>query len=104
MDIDSFIKNNTICAIYFSSDGCSVCKSLKPKLFESLKDTFELLKIKEVDVSSNQDIAARFNVFAIPTLLVFCEGKEFIRKTRYMSVSEVICDIKRVYELVVSSE
>ncbi|MBD3823578.1 MAG: thioredoxin, partial [Epsilonproteobacteria bacterium] len=43
-----------------------------------------------------------FNVFAIPTILILLEGKEFFRKSRNMSVNEVIREIQRPYEIMMS--
>ncbi|RLD02179.1 MAG: thioredoxin, partial [Chloroflexi bacterium] len=42
------------------------------------------------------------DVFAIPTVLVFLDGKEFLRKSRHMSVDEVIREIKRPYDIMTS--
>lgn len=102
MNIDTILKQNPAVAIYFSAPNCSVCHALKPKLFARFEDEFDKLKIVEVDTSLDQEIAAKFSVFAIPTLLVFLEAKEYVRKSRHMSVDEVIGSIKRPYDMMFS--
>ncbi len=95
------IENKLACVLYFTAPTCNVCKALKPKLFEALNQNFEKLEIREIDISKEQETAARYNVFSIPTLIVFFEGKEFVRKSRYMSVDEVVAEIERVYNIVI---
>ena len=98
-NIDKIIKENMAVMIYFSAPSCNVCHALKPKLFEALDKNFEKFKIVSVDVSLSQDVSAHFGVFAIPTVLVFLDGKEFLRKSRHMSVDMVIKEIQRPYEI-----
>ena len=101
-NIDKIIKENMAVMIYFSAPSCNVCHALKPKLFEALDKNFEKFKIVSVDVSLSQDVSAHFGVFAIPTVLVFLDGKEFLRKSRHMSVDMVIKEIQRPYEIMLS--
>jgi len=88
--------------VYFSAPTCNVCHALKPKLLEALESNFDDFKVESVDISTEEDIAPHFGVFAIPTVLIFLDGKEFLRKSRHMSVPEVIKEIKRPYEIMTS--
>ncbi len=101
-NIDNIIKENMAVMVYFSSPMCGVCHSLKPKLFEAIESNFEKFEIVDVDISLSGDVAAHFSVFSMPTVLIFLDGKEFFRKSRNMSVNEVIKDIKRPYEIMTS--
>ena len=100
--INNVIKENLAVMVYFSAPTCNVCHSLKPKLMEAINANFKDFKVENVDVSLEQDISAHFGVFAIPTVLVFLDGQEFLRKSRHMSVEEVIREIKRPYEIMMS--
>lgn len=101
-NIQKIIDENLAVILYFSAPTCNVCHALKPKLFEAIEKNFDKFKIVEIDVSQDQEIAANFSVFAIPTLLVFLDGREFLRKSRHMSVDEVIREIKRPYDIMMS--
>lgn len=98
-NIQQIIKENMAVMLYFSAPTCNVCHALKPKLLEAIDENFETFEIVSIDVSVEQEIAANFNVFAIPTVLIFLDGKEFIRKSRHMSVNELISEIQRPYEI-----
>ena len=100
--IENSIKNNIAVMVYFSAPSCNVCHALKPKLMEALDANFKEFVVESVDISVEEDIAPHFGVFAIPTVLVFLDGKEFLRKSRHMSVDEVIREIQRPYDIMTS--
>lgn len=101
-NINNTIKDNIAVMVYFSAPTCNVCHALKPKLLESLQENFEYFKVESVDISVEEDIAPHFGVFSIPTVLIFLDGKEFLRKSRNMSVYELVKEIKRPYEIMTS--
>lgn len=101
-EIENIIKENLAVMVYFSAPTCNVCHALKPKLLEAIETNFKEFEIVSVDVLVDQEVAAHFSVFAIPTVLIFLDGREFLRKSRHMSVDEVIREIKRPYEIMVS--
>ena len=100
--INDTIEKNLAVMLYFSAPTCNVCHALKPKLTSAIENNFESFKIVSVDISLTPEIASHFSVFAIPTLLIFLDGKEFLRKSRHMSVDEVIREIKRPYDIMTS--
>jgi thioredoxin-like negative regulator of GroEL len=100
--IEKIIEENIAVMVYFSAPTCNVCHALKPKLLEAIETNFEKFEVVSVDVSVSQDIAAHFSVFAIPTVLVFLDGKEFVRKSRHMSVGDLLREIQRPYEIMTS--
>ena len=101
-NIEKTIKENLAVMLYFSAPTCNVCHALKPKLLDAIDENFKEFKIISIDVSQEQEIAAHYSVFAIPTVLIFLDGREFIRKSRHMSVDEVIREIQRPYEIMTS--
>ena len=101
-NINNTIKENMAVMVYFSAPTCNVCHALKPKLLQELEKNFSEFKVESVDISVEEDIAPHFGVFAIPTVLIYLDGQEFIRKSRHMSVSEVIEEIRRPYEIMTS--
>lgn len=101
-DIKKIIEENLAVMVYFSAPTCNVCHALKPKLLEALDKNFKDFEVVSVDISVQEDVAPHFDVYAIPTVLVFLDSKEFLRKSRHMSVDEVIREIKRPYEIMTS--
>ena len=101
--INETLQNNDAVMLYFSAPGCNVCHALKPKLTEAVMDAFPAFIIESIDISESPEIASHFSVFAIPTVLVFFQGREFLRKSRHMSVGEVLDAIERPYTLMAGS-
>lgn len=89
--------------LYFSAPTCNVCHALKPKLTEAVSTEFPTFVIENIDISQTPEISSHFNVFTIPTVLIFFQGREFMRKSRHMSVGEVLETIRRPYNLMVES-
>jgi thioredoxin len=55
----------------FWAKWCGPCRTLNPALESLAKD----YKVCKVDVDVNQELAARYRVSSIPTLLIFKDGK-----------------------------
>ena len=100
--IEQTIRSELAVGLYFSAPTCNVCHALKPKLLSAFEQELPLLKVISIDISDTPEIASHFGVFTIPTLLVFLDGKEFLRKSRHMSVDQVVSEIKRPYDIMTS--
>jgi len=100
--IEQTIRSELAVGLYFSAPTCNVCHALKPKLLSAFEQELPLLKVISIDISETPEIASHFGVFTIPTLLVFLDGKEFLRKSRHMSVDQVVSEIKRPYDIMTS--
>ncbi len=86
--------------LYFSNDACSVCKVLKPKVSGLLKEWFPRVRTHYVDTERSPLLAGQHSVFTIPTILIFFEGKEYIRLSRNISMHQLEASIARPYSLV----
>lgn len=101
-ELNTKLREEMALVIYFSSPSCNVCHVLRPKLMEALEKEYPSIGRYHADVALTPEIAAQFQVFSAPTIIVFLEGKEFIRKGRAMSVEGLLQEIKRPYELMTS--
>lgn len=85
--------------VYFSTDACSVCKVLKPKLEEMVRMEFPEMHLINVSSDVLPEIAAKNNVFTAPVIVVFFDGRETIRKSRSISIVELQREISRYYSM-----
>ncbi len=58
----------------FWAEWCGPCKMIAPILGEIAQEQAEHLTVAKLNVDENPDLAMRFNVMSIPTLLVFNKG------------------------------
>ena len=73
----------------FFSEHCSPCRMLKPALDLLAKEVGSRAKIVSVDVAVNPSLVNELHIHAVPTLLVFRDGKEVKRMVGLGSLSEL---------------
>lgn len=86
--------------VYFSTESCSVCKVLKPKVWELLQHRFPRMAACYVDTDKSPLIAGQHRVFTIPTILLFFGGREHYRFSRNIGIYQLEEAIERPYRLV----
>jgi thiol-disulfide isomerase/thioredoxin len=94
-----YIDKNTAVMVYFYNDDCPPCISLRPKVESMVEDQFPRMKLVWVNSKMQPDTPAHYGIFSNPTILVFFEGKEFKRFSKYISIGEMRLGIKRIYDL-----
>ncbi|MFW6130283.1 MAG: thioredoxin [Atribacterota bacterium] len=55
---------------------CMPCRIVAPSVEKIANDNEDKLKVCKLNVDDNQNIAVRYNVQGIPTLLIFKDGQE----------------------------
>ena len=91
-DFDRVIKGNKKVLVDFFANWCGPCKMLSPILEEVSNE--EDIVIVKVDVDEFGDIASKFDVFSIPTLVLFKEGKQADKKVGYLPKDALLDFIK----------
>lgn len=95
----AFLQQQPAAAVYFSGPDCSVCQVLKPKVLALLEQHFPQLALAEVDCSRASELAAQQSVFTVPTLVIYFDGRELLRKVRNFSLRELADELERPYAL-----
>ena len=93
------IEGSDAIMLYFSTPQCRVCKVLKPKIYEMLQQNYPKIEMHYVDTEKTPEAGGQFSVFAAPTIILFLDGKEFIRQSRNIGISELAALIERPYSL-----
>ena len=69
------LESNVPVLVDFYADWCGPCHAIAPTI-EALSDEFEgKVKFVKVDVDSNQEVASRYEVMSIPTIMLFQNGR-----------------------------
>lgn len=78
----------------FWATWCGPCRMVAPVLEEIAAERGEQLKIAKLDVDANPVSAGRFGVRAIPTMIVFKDGREAQRLVGYMPKERLLQQIQ----------
>ncbi len=77
-DIDfdkEVIESEVPVLVDFWAPWCGPCKALAPTLDEISKDNEGKIKIVKINVDDNKEIAVKFGIQSIPTMLIFIKGE-----------------------------
>jgi hypothetical protein len=72
---------------------------LKPKVIKLVSEQFPEMDTAWIDIERSPVIAGQNRIFSAPTLLVYFEGKETLRKSRNISLQELETEIGRIYSM-----
>ena len=87
---EEVVKSDVTVLVDFWAEWCGPCKMIAPILDEIAKEYGEKLKICKIDVDSNPDIAPKFGIRGIPTLIMFKDGSAESTKVGAVSKSQLI--------------
>jgi thioredoxin 1 len=73
----------------FYADWCGPCKMLAPVVHEIAEENAGTLKVGKINVDEQMELAMRFQVSSIPTLVVFKDGKAAAKSVGYRSKAEI---------------
>ncbi|MGJ8564515.1 MAG: thioredoxin [Alphaproteobacteria bacterium] len=86
---DSFnadvIGSNTPVLVDFWAGYCAPCKQIAPAL-EEISDEFDgKMKVAKINIEEDPEIAAKFHVRGIPTMMIFKDGQVVATKVGAMT-------------------
>jgi thioredoxin 1 len=91
MDIDALVQRNSLpVLIDCYTPGCGPCAALGPLLDAMSVDMADQITIEKVDVAASPDVARRFEIRSVPTLLLFKGGELVATKTGAASRSQLL--------------
>lgn len=88
-NFDQTITGSSTVIVDFWAPWCGPCKMLGPIFEEASGDNAGKAVFAKVNVDEQQDLAARFGVTSIPTLIVFKDGKEVKRSLGFIPKDKI---------------
>jgi thioredoxin 1 len=76
---EEVLKSNEPVLVDFWAEWCMPCKMLAPTIDKLATDYTGKVKVGKLDTDSNRDVAMRFSISAIPTVILF-KGGEIVQR------------------------
>ena len=78
----------------FWAPWCGPCRTLSPIVDEIADDLAGQIKVAKCNVEENQDIAMKYGVMSIPTLVLLKGGQEIARTVGAMPKAKLMAELQ----------
>lgn len=95
-NFNSIIQSATPVLVDFFAEWCQPCKVQSPILHEIAHEQQGKLRVIKIDVDKNPEIAARFQIRSVPTLVLFKNGTIVWKNSGVMSKQQLTEIVKTV--------
>ncbi|MBE6837200.1 MAG: thioredoxin [Ruminococcus sp.] len=85
---DKILKENTVALVDFYADWCGPCKMVAP-IIEEIAEEYEDVVVGKINVDENIELATKYGVSSIPTIIAFKNGVESSRIIGYRPKEEI---------------
>ena len=90
----SFLSSSDYKGIYYSSENCGVCNTMKPQVIDLFKEND--LPIRELSINELRDVAAQQLILKSPTVLIYENEREIMRFSGFIDLNRLKDQIKRM--------
>jgi thioredoxin 1 len=91
---DQLIQSSKPVLVDFYAEWCGPCKIMKPRLLDVAERIGDQAKIVEVDIDIEKELAERFHIQSVPTLIIFKDGKQRWRQSGIISANALTTVLK----------
>jgi thioredoxin 1 len=88
-NFDSFLNGDNV-IVDFWAPWCGPCRMMAPFFEEASEELKDRVKFAKVNVDDNQELAERFQVMSIPTMIFFKDKEQVNRTSGVLETEEIV--------------
>ena len=96
---EEFLRKKRGVLFYFATDTCSVGEAVEPKIRKLFQEKFRNFFFCFIDMNNSSELCASLHVFVEPTVLLFIDKKESLKRSRNINMIELETAVTRIYNL-----
>ncbi len=93
-EFNDIIKSKKVVLVDFFATWCGPCRMLSPILEEVSEEANDEYEIVKVDVDESYDLAKKFGIMSVPTMIIFQDGVEAEKIIGLRSKDDIVETIK----------
>ena len=93
MNMENFnelIQSSKPVLVDFYAVWCGPCQIMKARLLDVAERMGEDVKVVQIDIDKEKELAERFRIQSVPTLIIFKNGKQLWRQSGAISTVALI--------------
>lgn len=98
MDFNKILEENNVVVAKFSAEWCMPCKTMEPIVDSVANQLADKAKVMSIDVEEEPDLATKYKIRNIPTILYFKNGELKDKSVGAITESELINRINNLIE------
>lgn len=89
-NFETLIKDNRPVVVDFHATWCEPCKVQSPILNDVASEMGEKIRVIKIDVDQNQELANRYQIQGVPTIMVFKNSTVIYKKAGVHSKPQIM--------------
>jgi len=94
-NFDSIINENKPVVVDFHALWCGPCKVQSPILKDVASELGDRVRVIKIDVDQNNEIASRYQIQSVPTLMIFKNGNLLWKHSGVVSKNQLVSVLKQ---------